>query len=477
MKYSFETLVEKMKFDIYTAVAKSAFRGTLDQDINKIPALVSPGPKSQYRCCIYMERAISSQRLAFMKEGIPQGCTDIIHVLPIACDQCPMGGYTVTNSCRGCIGHACVQACPRGAIKIDNYHHAHIDKDKCVNCGMCAKVCPFGAIYNFRRPCQKACRVNAISMDENLAASINHSKCINCGACMTKCPFGAINDRTQMIQVIDTLKNKKQDVSVVAVVAPAIASQVAPNTVEQTVEAMKMLGFDKVVEAALGADVVAWEEADDLVQHGKITSSCCPAFVTYIEKYLPEIKDKISKSLSPMAQICKIIKEKYPNAITIFVGPCTAKKAEAQKPQERQYVDFVLTFQELRAMINAKAIDLDSLKGEELENATGFGRGFARCGGLSDAVIEVLKEKGVNFNLCHKACDGIDECLKALSDFKQPTSKLNFVEGMVCDGGCIGGAGSISHNKIKSKVFVDLHAKKSKKKTVKENFEAHGKKK
>jgi len=470
MNYKFETLVEKVKFDVLREIAKATYAGTLDKDQVNIPQIVSPGPKSNYRCCIYMERAIVQERIKITRgEGFED--KNIIQVIPIACDQCPMGGYTVTDSCRGCIGHACLQACPKGAITIDNIHRAHIDKTKCINCGMCAKACPFGAIYNFRRPCQKACFTGAITMDENLAAKIDDKKCISCGACMQRCPFGAIADVSQMVQVIDTINTNKKAANpkpIVAIVAPAIASQFNGVVVNQVAQGIEQLGFDKVVEAALGADIVAWEEGNELTKKQFLTSSCCPAFVDYIYKFHPQLKDKVSHALSPMAQIAKVIKTKYPEAITVFVGPCTAKKMEARKQEVKKYVDYVLTFAELRAMFAAKDIDLDKLPGVELDQATGFGRGFASCGGLSSAVVEVLKELDEkDFKLLAQSCSGMKECIDAINQHKSGINKANFIEGMACEGGCVNGAGSITHNAIRSKAILGLHKAKAKQKTIK----------
>jgi len=482
MNYKFETLVEKLHYNVIKEVAKAAFNDTLSQAEETIPLILSPGPKATYRCCIHSERAIAKQRVANVTKTLNPGDA-IIKVIPEACDQCPMGGYTVTNSCRGCIGHACVVACPKQAITVDSEHHAHIDKTKCINCGLCAKSCPFGAIYNFRRPCQKACHTGAITMDENLAAKIDKNKCVSCGACLQKCPFGAIVDRTQIVPIINELKkvlsdreNNRDEHEFYAVVAPSIASQFAPYTVEQVAEGLVSLGFTKVTEAALGADMVAWGESKELVEKQILTSSCCPAFVEYVLKFHPELKDKISHNLSPMAQIAKVIKERHPNAKVCFIGPCTAKKMEALKPAVSKYVDYVMTFSELRGLFGARDINVDQLQGITLDDATSYGRGFAKCGGLSSAVMQVLKEMDIkDFKLSPLSCDGMEQCIKALSNLAKGDSTYNFIEGMACEGGCVGGPSNLSHNTLRSKFLVDTHGKKSKKKTVKESIDPYNK--
>ncbi|MCQ2747735.1 MAG: monomeric [FeFe] hydrogenase [Mycoplasmoidaceae bacterium] len=381
-----------------------------------------------------------------------------------------MGGYTVTESCRGCIGHACKQACPKGAISIDNKHRASIDKSKCVNCGLCAKACPFGAIYNFRRPCQKACPVGAIAMDENLSAKIDYSKCIVCGSCTQKCPFGAIAAKTFITFVIEHLRKNilaEKKRPIYAMLAPSIVAQFPGISLAQIVEALKLLGFTDVVEVAVGADFVTRNETRELVEKKILTSSCCPAFIFYIKKFKPELADKISHNPSPMGQIGKMVKQQSPDALTVFIGPCNAKKDERSKPEVRPFVDYVLTFAELRAMFAARDIDLTQLKGVFLDHASPFGRGFARTGGLTDAVIQALKEMDINdFKVSVYACDGIRECIKALDDLASGKSPYNFIEGMSCVGGCVCGPESLTHNPIVGKISVQNHGKTAKYQTI-----------
>lgn len=469
MDYKFDTSVEVLKFNILKEIAKAVYAGKLDQEEKKIPLIISPGPKSKYRDSLEVERSIICERIKIIK-GNGFENKNVIQVIPLACDHCPSTGYVITSLCRGCIGHACANICPRKAIWIDDNHHAHIDKQKCINCGLCAKACPYGVILNFVRPCIKACAINAISIDKNGSAKIDDSKCVNCGACLQKCPFGAINDVSQMVSVIETIKNNSKSVhpkKIYAIVAPSIASQFIGMSVNKIAEAIVNLGFDKVVEAALGADMVAWEEGQDLVKKAILTSSCCPAFVSYIKKFHPEIKDKISTALSPMAQIAKVIKQKNPDSIICFIGPCTAKKMEIRLDSVKKYVDYALTFVELRAMIAAKNIDLVNLKGIALDDATAFGRGFAACGGLSNAVVEVLKEIGeTKFKLCAQQCSGMKQCVDAITNLANGKSNYNFIEGMACDGGCVNGAGSLTHNALVSKALVGMHGKTAKEKNV-----------
>ena len=213
----------------------------------------------------------------------------MIEVIDIACDECPVGGYEVTNACRGCLAHRCEDVCRRGAISFDENHVAHIDKTKCVECGQCAKVCPYTAIVSRKRPCQNACKVKAISMNEEKAATIDNNKCISCGACVYQCPFGAIMDKSYMLNVIDLLRKSEQGRSykLYAIVAPSISSQFNYARLGQVISGLKALGFHTVVEAALGADMVAEAESRELAEKGFLTSSCCPAFVHLHPPELP----------------------------------------------------------------------------------------------------------------------------------------------------------------------------------------------
>ena len=328
----FDTKVQHLKYKVLREVARCAFEDRLLDCYNDIPNIIVKGKEATMRCCVYKERAIVNERIKLATGG-DKSNPNVIEVIEIACDECPVSGYEVTESCRGCLAHRCEDVCPRGAISFDRYQKAHIDKEKCIECGRCAKVCPYSAISNNKRPCENACKIKAISMNEDKCASIDYSKCISCGACVYQCPFGAISEKSFILDVIDILKksNENKDYKVYAVVAPSISSQFSYAKLGQVITGIKRLGFYNVVEAALGADLVAYKEAAELREKGFLTSSCCPAFVTYTERQFPDLKDNISHNLSPMAEISKYIKENDPTAKIVFIGPCTAKKMEFQK--------------------------------------------------------------------------------------------------------------------------------------------------
>ena len=462
----FDTKVQYLKYKVLREVARQAWQDTLLENVLDIPKIIVPGKQPTMRCCVYKERAILAERVKLAMGGSADN-PNVIEVIDIACDECPVGGYEVTNACRGCLAHRCEDVCRRGAISFDENHVAHIDKTKCVECGQCAKVCPYTAIVSRKRPCQNACKVKAISMNEEKAATIDNNKCISCGACVYQCPFGAIMDKSYMLNVIDLLRKSEQGRSykLYAIVAPSISSQFNYARLGQVISGLKALGFHTVVEAALGADMVAEAESRELAEKGFLTSSCCPAFVTYIRQSFPQLLPMVSHNLSPMAAIARFIKETTPDAKTIFIGPCTAKKAEAQLDTVKPYIDAVLTFEELQALFDSRDLDITTLPEDVLDNASYFGRIFARSGGLSDAVAEGLKEQNIDFDIKPCVCDGIEACRMALLKKSKNVLDANFIEGMACLGGCIGGAGCLTHGE-KNKAEVDKYGREAYEKTI-----------
>ena len=462
----FDTKVQHLKYKVLREVARQAWNDTLLENVLDIPKAIVPGKVPTMRCCVYKERAILAERVKLAMGGGNSG--NIIQVIDIACDDCPAIGYQVTDSCRGCLAHRCEDVCKRGAISFDYKHEAHIDKTKCVECGQCAKVCPYSAIVNRKRPCQNACKIKAISINEENAACIDDEKCIQCGACVYQCPFGAISDRSFIINVIDMLKKSQGNTryKVYALVAPAIGSQLNYAKLGQVITGIKQLGFYTVVEAALGADMVAQAESKELTEKGFLTSSCCPAFVRYVKTAFPALVPYISHNLSPMATIARYIKEHEENVKIVFIGPCTAKKAEVQLEDVKPYVDAAITFEELQALLDSRDIDITSLPEDVLDNASYFGRIFARSGGLSDAVAEGLKEQHLDdFELKACVCDGIEECRMALLKKSKNALNANFIEGMACVNGCIGGAGNLTHGE-KNKAAVDSYGREALEKTI-----------
>ena len=469
----FDTKVQHLKYKVLREVARLAFEDKLLDCYTEIPKMIVKGPEATMRCCIYKERAIVGERIRMALGGNKEN-PNVIEGIDIACDECPVSGYTVTESCRGCIAHRCEDVCKRGAISFDKHQRAVIDKEKCVECGACAKVCPYSAITNHKRPCENACKVKAISRDEKtLAASIDNDKCIACGACVYQCPFGAITDKSYILDVVNLIKGSAGNTNyrLYAVVAPSISSQFSYAKLGQVITGIERLGFHHVVEAALGADMVAYTEAKELTEKGFLTSSCCPAFVDYIEKSFPSLAGHISHNLSPAATISKYIKETDPGSRVVFIGPCTAKKAEFQKERVRPYIDSVITFEELQALFDSRNLVIESLPETSLDNASYFGRIFARSGGLTDAVRQALIERGLDKGFEYRpiSCDGIEQCRAALFKASKNVLPNNFIEGMACVGGCIGGAGCLTHGE-KDKTEVDKYGQEALEKSISDSI-------
>ncbi len=463
----FENRVEVIRYQVLREMARHAWEGhdafTAFNDIANVVAKRGEPPMS---CCIYKDRAIIAER---MRIGLGEfhGSKDTVQVVSIACDECPKSGHMVTDICRGCVAHNCREVCPRKAIVIDGRGYAHIDKERCIECGRCATACKYNAIINMHRPCERVCPTGAISMDEEGSACIDQEKCIVCGACVYECPFGAVNDISGIMSVVDAIKDKKKDQKIFAVVAPAVAVQFPGTTVGQVFSAIKALGFDGVYEVAMGADETALTEAEELKEKGFLTSSCCPAFVEYVNVEFPELKEHVSSTLSPMALTGRAIKKKYPDSKIYFIGPCIAKKYECKTDRAEPYIDKVLTFLELMALLDSRDIDIASMPEMELQDASSFGRGFAKSGGVTAAIVEAVKELGYDdFEFKPVIANGVAECRAALLRAKAGKLNGNFIEGMICEGGCIKGNGTLV-NKKNTDLHIDDYCSSAIKQTLK----------
>lgn len=445
---NFETRVQYVKHMVIKAVAEAAWSGNLAERVLDIPQKIIPGNKPTMRCCVYKERAILAERV---KVAMGLCSPDIIQVISIACDECAKGGYQVSDNCRGCLAHRCEAVCPRGAISFNEKQRAHIDVEKCVQCGKCSQVCPYSAIVNYRRPCENACKTGAIGMDEDGAATVRQEDCTVCGACVNQCPFGAIVEKSFILETVELLKEVREDPAkkLVAVVAPSIAVQYKNVSVDQVVAGLLKLGFTHVTEAALGADMTAAREARELADKGTLMSSCCPAFVSLVRKKFPELAAQISETPSPMVMVAMHIKERLPGAKVVFIGPCTAKKAEAELSSVKPFIDNVITFEEMDALFDARNIDLSEMQPAALADASRYGRNFARSGGVATAVTKAMREEseGLEDSFEIKTCiaAGTDECIKILRKAVYGRADGNFIEGMACVGGCINGPVSLRH--------------------------------
>lgn len=492
-----KTSVVRLRREVFREVAKVAFEAEpekVNDAIEAIPYKITPTEEPRFRENIYRERAIASEqvRLAMgmslrpadkpvhITAGIDQSDISdkyyeppLMQVIPSACDKCPDNIYEVSNQCRQCVAKACVAACPRNAITVVDGETV-INQEKCIRCGKCKKACPYDAIAHKERPCSKACGIKAVSTDELGRAKIDNDKCVGCGQCMVSCPFGAIADKSQIFQLIRAIK--KGDY-VVAEVAPAIMGQFGDGITPAIIKGALMdIGFKEVHEVASGADVAAATEAHqyvDEVASGKLPfllTSCCPAWAMLAKKQFPQLIDKVSQSLTPMVATARRIKQKTPNARVVFIGPCAAKKLEASRESVRSDVDFVITFEELAGIFEAKNIDFSKYQGERsLHEATGAGRGYAVAGGVASAIENCIKEYYPEVQVKIEHAEGLADCKKVLLLAKMGKLDGCLIEGMGCPGGCIAGAGtniSIEKAAAEVKKFVENSSKKLPKKDL-----------
>jgi ferredoxin hydrogenase large subunit len=453
----FDHEARQFKFDVLREVALARFAGpVVDTFPDDLAYKLIPTNEAQFRCCVYKEREIIRQRtrLALGQEPNPRKPKpkrprQIVKVLEAACDGCTIQRIQITDNCRKCMAKSCKTACKVDAISMGP-NRAVIDHSKCVECGACVKACPFHAIIDTPRPCKASCTVDAIDLDEYNIARIDEEKCINCAACQSACPFGAIEDQSWVVNVIDLIESERPTI---AMVAPSIQGQFDSASLEQIKTGIRMLGFSDVLEVAIGADVIAWYEKDELKERMAdnipMTSSCCPAFVNLARQHYPDVYEKNMSSLvSPMVAVARYVKKIYPDYGVVFIGPCVAKKQEGMDGQE---VDYVLTYEEIAAMLVAKHIYLEDIEPETTAQASIFGRNFAFGGGVSQALAEAMKQDG-NIPFTYHYADGIHECKKALMMIRANRAPANICEGMSCAGGCSKGPAVIDNSpRIKPK--------------------------
>ena len=302
--------------------------------------------------------------------------------------------------------------------------------------------------------------MNAIHSDEHGRAEIDQDKCVSCGMCLVSCPFSAIVDKGQIFQTILAIKS---ETPVYAIVAPAVAGQFGSDMKPEKIRpAFQALGFKDVV----GADLCTIEEAKDFMEEVPeklpfMGTSCCPAWSVMAKKLFPEYANCISMALTPMVLTARMIKQKEPDCKVVFVGPCAAKKLEASRRTVRSYVDFVLTFEELQGMFDAKDVNFKELPdGEPLMQASADGRGFAASGGVAAAVVKAVKRMDPDREVKVVSAEGLANCRKMMQLAKAGKYNGYLLEGMACPGGCIAGAGTIQPIK-KTNASLELMKKQA----------------
>ena len=463
------SIIDDARRNVFTEVARLAYTGDYDS-VDSIPYRIIPGEIARHRNDVFLERAVVAARVKLalgmdIRPGAPReplsqrirdAATDqkyfeepLVNIITFACNACPEKQVRITDSCQGCVSHPCMNVCPKDAIYLDKFKRCHIDQDKCIRCGKCYNQCPYRAISKIERPCAAACGMDAIGSDEEGRAKIDYNKCVSCGMCLVNCPFGAIADKSQIFQLIHAMKHGSQ---VIACVAPAFVSQFGDKvTPAKLRSAMRQIGFSDVVEVAIGADLCTIEEAEDFLkkvpaEQPFMGTSCCPAWSVMAKKLFPEFKDYISMALTPMVITARMVKKQNPEAKICFIGPCAAKKLEANRKSVRSDVDYVLTFEELQGMFDAREVDPSAVEPDpegDFTAGSAAGRGFAVGGGVAAAVAQLIGEKEPGKTIPIEYGDGLRECRKMLMLAKAGKYNGYLLEGMGCPGGCVAGAGTI----------------------------------
>lgn len=452
-----------LKREILVRLIKSFLSNNFEENTRLIPYDMRPkGHEVPYRCCIYKERAILRDR-TIAGLGLSIEDTDDsellsnladkalerkepeenpLTVLTTACKGCVPARIYVTDLCQGCVARPCVNTCKFGAISVQNGKSV-IDPAKCKNCGMCAQVCPYQAIQKIIVPCESACPVGAIAKGDDGHAKIDFDKCISCGKCVSACPFGAVHEKSQ---IIDVLKNIKAGKKVIAMVAPAMFGQL-PCTPAQLKKAIQQLGFADVYEVAQGADVTTRTEAaefEERLEKGAefMTTSCCAGYNELVDKHIPEMKPFRSDTKTPMYYTAEIVKKENPSAVTVFFSPCVAKRREALKNPN---VDYVLNYEEVGAWFIAQGIQVtecgeSSFKTESSAEA----RNYCVTGGVAAAVQTLLPE---HIPAHPVIIDGLNK--QNIRDLKKYAKNGmcdlgNLIEVMACQGGCLGGNATVN---------------------------------
>ncbi len=436
----------------------------LVEKIDYLPIELSPKKSNHMgRCCVYKERAVwkykslpllgldmtdekceltplsSYAKMALDRAAGGKPKSNIMCVIDEACSACVQVNYEITNLCRGCIARSCMTNCPQKAVHINGKDgKAWIDHKACTSCGICHKSCPYHAIVYIPVPCEEVCPVKAIHKDEDGIEHIDESKCIFCGKCLNACAFGAIFEVSQVFDILPKLRNQEQ---LVAIVAPSILGQFdAP--IEKVYGAIKQIGFHDVIEVAQGAMDTVSNEAHELlekIEEGQpfMTTSCCPSYIELVEKHLPAMKPFVSTTGSPMYYTARIAKEKYPDAKIVFVGPCLAKRKEAQRDEA---VDYVVTFEEINSIFEGLGIDVATAPELEMPfKSVREAHGFAQAGGVMGAVKSYLKADADRVTAAQIA-DLNKKNISLLRVYsKTKKAPQQFLEIMACEGGCITG--------------------------------------
>ncbi len=297
-----------------------------------------------------------------------------------------------------------------------------------------------------KRACQDVCFFDALQKDENGNVTVSKDSCVGCMACLSHCEAGNLVARKDILPVFELLNH--DDAPVYALIAPAYISQFSEDiTPGKLRSAFKHMGFAGMIEVALFADILTMKEALEFERAIKtdkdylLTSSCCPIWIGMIRKVYGQMVSHIPPSVSPMVACGRSIKLLHPTAKTVFIGPCVAKKAEAKEKDVADAIDYVLTFQEIQDIFNMAGINPEKEIEDLRDHSSTAGRIYARAGGVSKAVQSTVERLHPNRPIPFKAehADGVPACRALLEKIKGGKLESNFLEGMGCVGGCVGG--------------------------------------
>lgn len=453
---------------VFASIARMAYEDRPLTEIYQEIYRQIPGETAQYRENIFRERAIFGERMrlalgldsrpaneaGYVTDGTEAIDVDtlvfnppLVSVLKIACESCPTHHIFITDNCRKCLAHPCINVCPKNAISIGAGKMV-IDQDKCIKCKKCVNACPYHSIVETNRPCAAACGVHAIGSDYLGRAEIDVDKCVSCGACINACPFGAVSDKSQIYQLI---KSMKSGISVYGIIAPSFTGQFGVLTKpEQVRAAIRDLGFKDVIEVGLGADLTTMNEAKEFLEsvpneRPYMGTSCCFSWKMMVEKNFPSQNSLISESSTPMIYTAQQLKKQHPDAKIVFIGPCLSKKLEGLQEHVQEYIDFVITFEELLGMFVAREIEPSAYPIEEaVEDASKTGRGYAVGGGVAAAVVARAKEIAPDREIHVEAAEGLANCVMMMKLASAGKKNGMLLEGMACPGGCVGGPGTVA---------------------------------
>lgn len=294
--------------------------------------------------------------------------------------------------------------------------------------------------------CAAACLFQAIVRDREGRVTIDPARCCGCSACLEACRSGALTASRDILPALDAVKHARGPVY--ALIAPAFLGQfhqeVTPGRLRA---AFQRLGFTGMVEVALFADILTLKEALEFDKNihterdFQLTSCCCPVWIAMLRKVYARLMPHVPGAVSPMIAAGRAVKALHPDALTIFVGPCLAKKSEVREPDLAGAVDFVLTFQEMRDVFQAAGIRPEELDEVDRDHSSRAGRIYARTGGVSEAVRTTVARLRPDrpIQVRTRQADGVPACRAMLEELERGDCPANFFEGMGCVGGCVGG--------------------------------------